>query len=164
VPVPLDALCDNDGIDTASARGGDFDGSGYTSPGEELPAGPVEVDGITFGFPASTAGARNNVVALGQRLDLPKGRYLSAFFLTARSYGNASGEATVHYADGSTSTAALSGGDWYAAGGPLSAPYRYKPDGTRDEHGLGIGTSEVWLDPRREAVALTRRTAPARST
>ncbi|MGW1051241.1 alpha-L-fucosidase [Streptomyces sp. NPDC002521] len=155
VPVPLDALFDNDGIDTGAARGGDFDGSGYTFPGEELPAGPVEVAGVRFRFPAPTAGSRNNVVALGQRLDLPKGRYLSAFFLTAASYGNASGTATVHYADGTTSTAGLGGADWYAAGGPLSAPYRYRPDGGKDEHSVGIGVSEIWLDPRREAVALT---------
>ncbi|MFJ9537396.1 alpha-L-fucosidase [Streptomyces sp. NPDC101225] len=155
VPVPLDTLYDNDGLDTATARGGDFDGSGYTFPGEELPAGRVEVDGVAFDFPAATAGARNNVVALGQRLDLPKGRYLSAVFLTAGSYGDASGTATVHYADGSTGTAGLGGADWYATGGPLSAPYRYKPDGTKDEHSVGIGTSEVWLDPAREAVALT---------
>ncbi|MER6220615.1 alpha-L-fucosidase [Streptomyces sp900105755] len=155
VPVPLDSLYDNDGIDTAAARGGDFDGSGYTFPGEELPAGRVEVDGIPFEFPAATAGAKNNVVALGQRLDLPKGRYLSALFLTAGSYGNASGTATVHYADGTTSTGGLSGGDWYSVGGPLSAPYRYQPDGGKDAHSVGIGTSEVWIDPQREAVALT---------
>ncbi|MFF4308720.1 alpha-L-fucosidase [Streptomyces sp. NPDC001507] len=155
VPVPLDSLYDNDGIDTAAARGGDFDGSGYTFPGEELPAGRVEVDGIPFEFPAATAGAKNNVVALGQRLDLPKGRYLSALFLTAGSYGNASGTATVHYADGTTSTGGLSGGDWYSVGGPLSAPYRYQPDGGKDAHGVGIGTCEVWIDPQREAVALT---------
>ncbi|MEU9480261.1 alpha-L-fucosidase [Streptomyces sp. NPDC048191] len=155
VPVPLDALYDNDGIDTASARGGDFEGSGYTFPGEELPAGRVEVDGIPFDFPASTAGARNNVVALGQRIDLPPGHYLSAVFLTAGSYGDAAGTATVHYADGSTTTAGLGGADWYTAGGALSAPYRYKPDGTKDEHGVGIGTSEVWTDPQREAVAIT---------
>ncbi|MFJ3801205.1 alpha-L-fucosidase [Streptomyces sp. NPDC090088] len=155
VPVPLDSLYDNDGIDTAAARGGDFDGSGYTFPGEELPAGRVEVDGIPFDFPAAAAGARNNVVARGQRIDLPPGHYLSAVFLTAGSYGNASGTATVHYADGTTTTAGLSGGDWYAVGGPLAAPYRYRPDGSKDEHGVGIGTSEVWTDPRREAVALT---------
>ncbi|MFK0158458.1 alpha-L-fucosidase [Streptomyces sp. NPDC090493] len=155
VPVPLDSLYDNDGIDTAAAQGGDFDGSGYTFPGEELPAGRVEVDGIPFEFPAATAGARNNVVALGQRLDLPGGHYLSALFLTAGSYGNASGTATVHYADGTTSTGSLSGGDWYSVGGPLSAPYRYQPDGGKDAHSVGIGTSEVWIDPQREAVALT---------
>ncbi|MEV7991761.1 alpha-L-fucosidase [Streptomyces sp. NPDC086077] len=155
IPVPLDAYLDNDGIDTASARGGNFDGSGYTFPGEELPAGPVEVDGTLFTFPSSAEGARNNVVALGQRIDLPKGRYLSAVFLTAGSYGSASGRATVHYADGGTTTAGLGGADWYSAGGPLSAGYRYKPDGSKDEHRVGIGTAEVWLDPRREAVALT---------
>ncbi|MFI5878817.1 alpha-L-fucosidase [Streptomyces sp. NPDC051554] len=155
VPVPLDGLYDNDGIDTASARGGDFDGSGYTFPGEELPTGRVEVDGIPFLFPSSAAGAKNNVVAMGQRVELPQGRYLSAVFLTSGSYGNASGSATVHYADGSTSTAGLGGADWYAAGGSLSAPYRYRPDGTEDQHSVGIGTSEVWFDPQREAVALT---------
>ncbi|MGW5459011.1 alpha-L-fucosidase [Streptomyces sp. NPDC003996] len=155
VPVPLDALYDNDGIDTTSARGGDFDGSGYTFPGEELPAGRVEADGVPFDFPASTAGARNNAVALGQRIDVPKGRYLSAHFLTAASYGDASGTATVHYADGTTATAGLGGADWYATGGPLSAPYRYRPDGTKDEHPVGIGVSELPLDPGREAVAIT---------
>ncbi|MGW1876447.1 alpha-L-fucosidase [Streptomyces sp. NPDC001975] len=155
VPVPLDSLYDNDGIDTAEARGGDFDGSGYTFPGEELPAGRIEVDGIPFDFPAATAGAKNNVVARGQRVGLPQGHYLSAVFLTAGSYGNASGRATVHYADGTTTTAGLSGGDWYAVGGALAAPYRYQPDGGKDQHGVGIGTSEVWIDPQREAVALT---------
>ncbi|WP_405849031.1 alpha-L-fucosidase [Streptomyces sp. NBC_01518] len=155
VPVPLDSLYDNDGIDTASARGGDFDGSGYTFPGEELPTGRVEVDGIPFLFPSSAAGTKNNVVAMGQRVELPQGRYLSAVFLTSGSYGNASGNATVHYADGSTTSAGLGGADWYAAGGSLFAPYRYQPDGTKDPHSVGIGTSEVWLDPQREAVALT---------
>ncbi|MER7930959.1 MULTISPECIES: alpha-L-fucosidase [unclassified Streptomyces] len=155
VPVPLDSLYDNDGIDTADARGGDFDGSGYTFPGEELPAGRVEVDGIAFDFPAATAGAANNVVARGQRVDLPGGHYLSAVLLTAGSYGNASGRATVHYQDGSTSTAGLSGADWYAVGGSLTAPYRYRPDGGKDPHAVGIGTCEVWIDPRRAAVALT---------
>ncbi|MDX6361147.1 MAG: alpha-L-fucosidase, partial [Streptomyces sp.] len=154
IPVPLDAHFDNDGIDTATAHGGSFDGSGYTFPGEELPAGRVEVGGIPFLFPSSAAGAKNNVVALGQRIDLPKGRYLSALFLTAGSYGDASGKATVHYADGSATTAGLGGSDWYA-GGALSAPYRYRPDGTKDEHAVGIGTAEVWIDPQREAVALT---------
>ncbi|MFE7157450.1 alpha-L-fucosidase [Streptomyces sp. NPDC057636] len=155
VPVPLDALLDNDGVDTSAARGGDFDGSGYTFPGEELPAGPVELDGIAYVFPSSAAGAKNNIVAMGQRVDLPKGRYLSALFLTAGSYGNASGSATVHYADGSTTSAGLGGADWYSSGGPLSAAYRYKPDGTKDTNRVGIGTSEIPLDPQREAVAIT---------
>ncbi|MET8830689.1 hypothetical protein ABZX40_10820 [Streptomyces sp. NPDC004610] len=67
VPVPLDAYFDNDGIDTAGAHGGNFDGSGYPFPGEELPEGPIEADGVPFLFPSAEAGAGNNVVALGQR-------------------------------------------------------------------------------------------------
>ncbi|MFG2517878.1 alpha-L-fucosidase [Streptomyces sp. NPDC048527] len=155
VPVPLDDHFDNDGVDTSAARGGDFDGSGYTFPGEELPAGRVELDGITYDFPSSAAGAKNNIVALGQRIELPQGHYLSALFLTAGSYGNASGSATVHYADGSTTSAGLGGADWYSSGGPLSAAYRYKPDGTKDTSRVGIGTSEIPLDAQREAVAIT---------
>ncbi|MFJ5259953.1 alpha-L-fucosidase [Streptomyces sp. NPDC088387] len=156
VPVPLDSYFDNDGIDTADARGGDFDGSGYTFPGEELPAGPIVADGIPFLFPSAGAGAKNNVVALGQRIELPKGRYLSALFLTAGSYGSASGTATVHYADGTTSTAGLGGADWYSGGGSgVSAPYRYRPDGGKDQHSVGIGVAEVWVDSAREAIALT---------
>jgi alpha-L-fucosidase len=155
VPVPLDSLFDNDGIDTADAPGGDFDGTGYTFPGEELPAGEVDIDGVTYLFPSAAAGANNNAVALGQRVELPPGRYLSGFFLTACSYGATSGAATVHYADGSTSTAALGGPDWYAGSGALVAAYRYDPSGAKDPHQVVIATSEVAMDPARQAVALT---------
>ncbi|WP_407563653.1 alpha-L-fucosidase [Streptomyces sp. 184] len=155
VPVPLTGLYDNDGIDTADARGGDFDGSGYTYPGEELPAGPVEVDGFPFDFPGAGAGEPDNVVAMGQRVELPPGHYLSALFLASSSYGTASGAATVHYADGSTGSAGLAAPDWYSGGGSLGAPYRYGPDGAKDPHPVSIAVVELGLDPVREAVALT---------
>ncbi|MEV6110810.1 alpha-L-fucosidase [Streptomyces sp. NPDC051940] len=155
VPVSLDALFDNDGIDTAAARGGSFDGSGYTYPGEELPAGRIEVAGTPFDFPSSAAGAANNVVALGQRIELPRGHYLAAVFLASSSYGTGSGTAVVHYADGSTSAAPMSAPDWYSGGGELTAPYRYRPDGTQDPHQVAVSVVELALDPQREAVALT---------
>ncbi|WP_326812682.1 alpha-L-fucosidase [Streptomyces scopuliridis] len=155
LPVPLERWFDNDGIDTTDARGGNFDGSGYTFPGEELPAGEVEIDGLSYLFPAATAGAKNNIVALGQRVELPPGRYLSGHFLAASSYGETSGEAVVHYADGTTSTAALGGPDWYGGKGALVAPYRYGPTGAKDPHQVVIAASTVAIDPGREAVALT---------
>lgn len=155
VPVPLERWFDNDGIDTADAPGGDFDGSGYTFPGEELPAGRLEIDGIAYLFPAATAGTRNNIVALGQRVELPEGRYLSGLFLVAGSYGAASGKATVHYADGTTQTAALGGPDWYSGSGTLTAPYRRNPAGQKDPHQVVIATAEVAMDPAKDAVALT---------
>ncbi|MEE1796472.1 alpha-L-fucosidase [Streptomyces sp. BE308] len=155
LPVPLDPWFDNDGIDTADAPGGDFDGSGYTFPGEELPSGVREIDGTPFLFPAATAGAKNNIVALGQRVDLPRGRYLSGLLLTACSYGATSGTATVHYADGTTSAPALGGPDWYSGSGALTAAYRYGPDGSKDPHQVALAVTEIALDPAREAVALT---------
>ncbi|WP_371789990.1 alpha-L-fucosidase [Streptomyces sp. NBC_01471] len=162
VPVPLDQWFDNDGIDTADARGGDFDGSGYTFPGEELPSGTVQLNGIGFDLPAATAGAKNNIVALGQRLDVPRGRYLSGAFLVACSYGEVSGQATLHYADGSTGSAGLGGPDWYAGSGPLTAPYRYTPSGGKDQHQVVLGVSELAVDATRELVGITLpKTNPA---
>jgi alpha-L-fucosidase len=154
VVVPIERYFDNDGIDSASARDGNFDGSGYTFPAEALPAGQVTVDGVPYSFPSAAPGTTNNAVALGQRLDLPQGRYHSAYFLVASSYGMASGPATIHYADGATTSASLSGPDWYSGSGAIAAPFRYGPSGT-DQHAVSISAARVWLDPTRDAVGIT---------
>jgi alpha-L-fucosidase len=165
-PVPLDAYFDNDGIDTSSAQGGDFDGSGYTFPGEVFAAGPITVGGVPYLIGSSAAGATNNVVALGQRITLPTDRYLGLLLLVAAGYGPASGTATVHYADGSTSTATLTAPDWYSGSGTLTAPYRHAPGGAVDQSPVSLYGVEVWVDPNRDAVALTlpSTAAPAAGT
>jgi alpha-L-fucosidase len=155
VVVALDAYFDNDAIDSATAHDGNFDGSGYTFPAEGLPSGQVTVGGVPYVLGSAAAGAKNAVVALGQQLALPKGRYLNALFLVASSYGATGGTATVHYADGSTSAGELSGADWYSNAGPVTAPYRYTPGGGTDHSPVSIGTGSVWMDPTRDAVALT---------
>jgi alpha-L-fucosidase len=155
VPVPLTDLFNNDGIDTASAHDGNFDGSGYTFPGEQIPSGSATVGGVPYVLGSSTAGAQNNVVAVGQQIAIPSGRYLNAQFLTACSYGSTGGTATVHYADGSTSQGQLSGTDWYTAGGAITASFRYTPGGGTDQHPVSISTASLWIDPTRDAVAIT---------
>jgi alpha-L-fucosidase len=159
VPVPLEAYFDNDGIDTATAHDGDFDGSGYAFPGEQLPpAGRTVVGGIPFLFPSSAAGAKNNIVATGQLITLPSpGPYVSAALLVAGSYGYASGTATVTYADGSTSQGQITAPDWYSYGGPdaLNAAFRYTPGGGTDPNPVSIGSVDLWLDPARSAVSIT---------
>ncbi|GAA1712967.1 alpha-L-fucosidase [Fodinicola feengrottensis] len=155
VPVSLASYFDSDGLDTASAHDGDFDGSGYCFPGDQLPSGRVVVDGVPFDFPLSTAGVKNNLVALGQVIALAKGNYVSAEFLVACSYGSTGGPAIVHYADGTTTQASLSGADWYSGDGPITAPFRYTPGGGTDQHPVSIGTGRVWIDPTREAVSIT---------
>jgi alpha-L-fucosidase len=160
-PVALDALYDNDGIDTASDHTGDFDGSGYTFPGEVLAAGPITLGGVPYVLGSSASGAKNNVVALGQQIALPPGRYLSALLLVAGSYGASSGNATVDYSDGSSALVPVTAPDWYSAGGALTAPYRYTPSGTQDANPVSLWSCEVDLDPRRQAVSLTLPTTAA---
>lgn len=155
VSVGLGGYFDNDGIATAAARDGDFDGSGYSFPGDALPAGRVLVDGVPFEIPAAAAGVRNNVVAMGQRVSVPRGRYHAGHLLVAGSYGMASGTATVHYADGSSSSAHVGGADWYGSSGPLVAPFRYGPGGVVDQHPVSLSTAQVWFDAGREVVGIT---------
>jgi alpha-L-fucosidase len=156
VPVPLDAYFDNDGIDSATAHDGDFDGSGYTFPAENLPVGQtVTVGGLPFRLGSAAAGAKNNIAAVGQQITLPQGRYFNAEFLVAASYGTTGGTATVHYADGSTTQGSLNGPDWYTGSGALVSAYRYAPGGAVDDNPVSISTGQVWIDPTKDAVALT---------
>ncbi|BCJ31310.1 alpha-L-fucosidase [Actinocatenispora sera] len=154
VPVPIAAKYDNNGIGTAPGDA-NIDGSGYGFPAGQLPSGSVTVDGVPYEFPATTAaGAPDNLVAAGQTIDLPPGRYLAAYLLATATYGPAGGDATVHYDDGSTSTAPLSAPDWYATSGQLATTDRYSPSGT-DHHPVSIFPVSVWCDPNRTATGLT---------
>ncbi len=67
VPASIATFFNNDGIDTADAHDGDFDGSGYAFPGEHLTSGRVVADGVPYDFPTFGPGQNDNVVALGQQ-------------------------------------------------------------------------------------------------
>jgi alpha-L-fucosidase len=170
VPIQLSSYFDNDGISSASARGGNFDGSGFTFPAEELPpGGRVTVAGVSYEFPASTAGSANNVVARGQTIALPRGRYATAYLLAASSYGDTSGAITAQYADGTTSGTTVTVPDWYSGGtGGLNPSFRYRPDGSGDPHPIHIYAVHAALDASREVTGLTLPTtavpAPERSS
>jgi alpha-L-fucosidase len=155
VPVALDALFDNNGIGTA-AGDADIDGSGYGFPAAALPAGAVTLGGVPYQLATTTAaGQHDNVVALGQTVALPAGRYAAAYLLATGTYGSAGGTATVHYGDGSTTGAEVSAPDWYSGGaGATGTPYRYSPTGS-DQHPVAIYAVQVWLDASRTATALT---------
>src|SRR5260370_245101 len=105
--LPLDNYFDNDGIDSADIRDGNFDGSGYVYPAEELPAaGAITVESIPFLFPSSAPCDMNNVFALGQEISLPPVNYHVAYLLLAASYSPSSSTATF---DGATRVPARAG-------------------------------------------------------
>ncbi|HKT00484.1 MAG TPA: hypothetical protein VJT31_13200, partial [Rugosimonospora sp.] len=155
VPVALSDLFNNNGIGVA-AGDADIDGSGYGLPAAELPAGAVTVDGVPYRLATTTAaGQQDNVVALGQAVAVPVGRYAAGYLLVTSTYGTAGGSATVRYADGSVSTADISAPDWYSGGaGAVTAPYRYSPGGT-DQHPVVLYAVTLWLDPTRTVTAIT---------
>ncbi|GIF00858.1 alpha-L-fucosidase [Paractinoplanes rishiriensis] len=155
VPVPLDDLFDNNGIGVA-AGDANLDGSGHGFPAAGMPTGSVTVDGVPYRIAAtSAAGQNDNVVALGQSVAVPAGQYVAGFLLAASAYGSAGGTVTVHYADGTTSSAEVSAPDWFSGdAGAVTAPYRYGPGGT-DQHAVALYAVQVWMDPARTAQSIT---------
>jgi len=84
VPLPYDlAAASNDG--TRSAVG--FDGKGNAIPAETLPA-EITFNNVEFHLASAKTGAPNAVVAKGQRIDLPEGRYNRVYILAASAEGD----------------------------------------------------------------------------
>ena len=155
IPVPLADLFDNNGIGV-DAGDANLDGSGYGFPATALPSGAVTVAGVPYQLAATTGtGQNDNVVARGQTVSIPAGRYVLAYLLATSTYGASGGSATVHYADGSTSATIVTAPDWYSGGaGAVPAPYRYSPDGT-DQHPVALYAVQIGIDPARTATSIT---------
>ncbi|HZW28421.1 MAG TPA: hypothetical protein VFF08_08180 [Trueperaceae bacterium] len=86
---------------------------GATFPAELAPAASsrFEAAGVPFLFPP-TDSELNNVVMLGQRLEVPAGRYAALHLLGSSDQGNYRSEATLVYEDGSSQTVTVGLSDW----------------------------------------------------
>jgi alpha-L-fucosidase len=158
LPVVLSTLFDNDGIANANRpTDGNLDGSGYSLPAEHLPhAGLTTIGGVPFLFPGASPGERNNLIANGQRIELPPGRYHAATLLAAATYGPFSGRIKLHYADGEERVFSFHLDDWYSdPKGMIEAPFRYTPEGKRDEHPVVLDAIRLPVDYRRTLIAIT---------
>jgi hypothetical protein len=161
VPVDLSAQFDNDGISThENMTDGDFDGSGYTYPAEELPpAGPLAHQGLNFVFPGYADGAKNNVTAQGQTIAVPPGRYAKVRLLGAASFGDVATKLIATYTDGSTAEVPFTVANWTGQA-PTGGTEVFR---CTHRHGRsGPSTSKVAvfavpavLDPTRELRSLT---------
>ncbi|MGW6936513.1 glycosyl hydrolase family 95 catalytic domain-containing protein [Lentzea sp. NPDC054927] len=102
VPVDISAALDNDGLSNEfTSRDGDFDGLGNTYPAAQLPqTGSVTDDSVLFEFHNGDEASKNNVIAAGQTLALPAGKYVKLHLLAAADTGNVEADGTLVYADG----------------------------------------------------------------
>jgi len=86
----------------------DFDDRGSAYPAQYLPPEKFTYSGIDFLFPQYTQGRGNdNVLAQGQTLDVPPGRYVGVKMLAAAETAIAAGAITAIYADNTNSSASL---------------------------------------------------------
>ncbi|MFJ5985829.1 glycoside hydrolase family 3 C-terminal domain-containing protein [Lentzea sp. NPDC092896] len=135
---------------------GAFDGSGLNYSAQALaaaglPAGPVNVGGIGFTWPA--ANTPNNVVAGGQVVPVNgSGRLLG--FLGSSAFGSTSAPGTIVYSDGSTQSYSLSFADWWSGnalpGTSIAAATPYLnvgPNSTRQDQRVHVYLAWAPLDP-----------------
>jgi beta-glucosidase len=114
------AAFDNVGItDDSDPGAGNFDGSGYSFSAQNLaaagitPGGTVSAGGATFTWPDVPAGTPDNIATAGQVIPFA-GSGTKLDVLGAGAPGSQSGDVTVTYTDGTTSTGTISLNDWWA--------------------------------------------------
>lgn len=161
--VDLSAHFNNDGIATSvDPTDGNVDGSGYSYPGEHLPPpGITKIGGITFRIPGRRPQEKNNIIAEGQQIDLPSGKFHAASLLVASTYGASSGQLIFHYDDGTTTSALFHVADWYSSpGGIVAMPFRYTPGGGKEERPVFLSGVRLGLDGKRTLLGVTLPPAP----
>jgi alpha-L-fucosidase len=115
-------------------------------------------NGINYAFPQYKAAGNDNVVALGQTIPVPRGRYFSVQMLAASESGMGSGTVNATYADGTTGSGAVLVPAWwswpYPAGGDLVFPYVLTNE-TVNYNRSNIFQTINWLDSSKELISLT---------
>lgn len=158
VPVDLTSAYDHDSIASDDAPGdGTFGNAPVAYPVDEVPApGEVVYDKIRFTWPSGATGARNNIQANGQRVALPQGSYSSVQLLASAGYGPGTGDVTLSYTDGSSSTARLTVADWMTGGDPevFSTTHRFA-FGAKADAVTRMYRYELAADPASQLVAVT---------
>ncbi|GAA3744479.1 glycoside hydrolase family 3 C-terminal domain-containing protein [Streptomyces tremellae] len=105
--------------DDADPAHGGFGGAGYSYSAQALsdagivPGGQVRTADATFTWPDVAAGTPDEVPAAGQAVEA-HGAGTRLSLLGAGTNGTQSGQATVTYTDGTTSTGTVTLADWYA--------------------------------------------------
>jgi alpha-L-fucosidase len=103
VPLDISTLYNNRGF---AMKPGDanLDDLGNAYPAQYPPPQNFIYNGINFTFPQYNSSGNDNVLALGQIVHVPQGRYFSVQMLASCETGLASSFINATYSDGSTSS------------------------------------------------------------
>ncbi|KAI9708390.1 MAG: hypothetical protein M1820_004094 [Bogoriella megaspora] len=135
----------------------DFDGAGSSYPAQYLPPPSFVYDGVDFSFPVYQITGNDNVLAQGQVVKVPKGRYHSIHMMAAAETAIATGFINATYSDNSTTSGPVLVDpfwDWpYPYGFDIVFPY-YLTNETVDYNRSGIFQTINWLDSSKDLVSL----------
>lgn len=127
-------------------------------PAEYMPPPNFFYDGFNYEFPQYTATGNDNVIAQGQVVSVPQGKYFSVQMLAASQSGMRTGTINATYSDGTTSSGALLVPAWwswpYPTGGDLVFPY-YLDNQNTNYNRSNIFQTINWIDSSKELVSLT---------
>lgn len=127
-------------------------------PAQSIPPSKFVYSGFKYSFPEYRAAGNDNLIAVGQHVAVPHGKYLSVAILAASESGIASSTINASYADGSQSSDAILVPAWwnwpYPAGGDIVLPYRLT-NTIVDYNRTNIFQAIGWLDSTKELTALT---------
>lgn len=123
-----------------------------------MPPATLLYDGFNFSFPQYRASGNDNIISDGQRIEVPRGRYVRVSMLAAAESGLAGGSINATYADGSQTAAQVLVPAWwnwpYPFGGDLVMPYHFANESI-DYNRSNIFQTTNWLDPTKELTSLT---------
>lgn len=156
-PVDLSSLYSNRGF-AMKPNDANFDGSGSGYPANSLPPSNFIYNGINFTFPTYQTSGNDNVLATGQTVKVPPGRYFSVQMMASSESGLASGSINALYNDNSTSSSPVLVPAWYnwltPAGGDIILPYYYTNSEINYNRSMFYQTIN-WLDSTKQLVSLT---------
>jgi predicted alpha-1,2-mannosidase len=154
----------NDGDTTCDA---DYDGDGYSYSAEALaaagltPGGTVSADGLTFTWPNVASCEPDNILAAGQTMLVNGTAGASELgLLESASNGPASGQITITYTDGTSTTENLTSSDWANGPGPdetavATMGYRNADGGGSQQITMYVYATTVPIDSSKTVASIT---------
>ena len=155
-PLDISNLYNNRGF-AMKVNDSNFDGNGGGYPADSLPPSQFVYNGINFTFPQYSSAGNDNVLALGQIIQVPKGRYFSVQMFASCENGLASGFINATYSDNSTTSSPVLVPAWYnwpyPAGGDIILPHYFTNSTISYNRSMFYQTTN-WIDSTKELVSL----------